>query len=60
LIRARLSAEGYTELNRVHLVDPVYPFAGRNLVWPPPAYANGHIFVHTGEELVCASLEEKH
>lgn len=56
LIRAKLSAEGYTELSRIHLVDPTFPFAGRNLVWPPPAYANGHIFIHNGSELVCASL----
>jgi len=56
LIRARLSADGYKELSRTHLVDPTYRFAGRNLVWPPPAYANGHIFVHNGAELVCASL----
>jgi len=57
LIRARLSPKGYEELSRVHLVDPVYPFAGRNVVWPPPAYANGHIFIHNGGELLCASLE---
>ena len=56
LIRARLSPKGYEELSRVHLVDPTYPFGGRKLVWPPPAYANAHIFIHNGEELVCASL----
>ena len=56
LIRAKLSAEGYTELSRIHLVDPTFPFAGRNLIWPPPSYANGHIFIHNDEELVCASL----
>ena len=56
LIRAKLSAEGYTELSRTHLVDPTLPFAGRKLIWPPPAYANAHIFVHNEEELVCASL----
>jgi outer membrane protein assembly factor BamB len=58
LIRARLSPEGYTELSRVHLVDPTYPFGARKLVWPPPAYANGHVFIHNDKELVCASLEE--
>ncbi|MEQ1853053.1 MAG: PQQ-binding-like beta-propeller repeat protein [Chthoniobacteraceae bacterium] len=57
LIRARLSPKGYEELSRVHLVDPTLFYAGRKLVWPPPAYANGHIFVHNGGELVCASLE---
>jgi outer membrane protein assembly factor BamB len=57
LIRARLSREGYQELSRVHVIDPTYTFAGRKLIWPPPAYANGHIFVHNDEELICASLE---
>lgn len=56
LIRALLTVEGYKELSRVHLVDPTYPFGGRKLVWPPPAYANQHVFVHNGAELVCASL----
>jgi outer membrane protein assembly factor BamB len=56
LIRARLSAEGYRELGRVHLLDPKYPFNGRNVVWPPPAYANGRVFTRNDEELVCASL----
>jgi outer membrane protein assembly factor BamB len=58
LIRARLSPERYTELSRTHLVDPTFPFAGRKLIWPPPAYANGHIFVHSGAELLCFSLAD--
>jgi outer membrane protein assembly factor BamB len=59
LIRARLTREGYHELSRVHVVDPTQMFAGRKLVWPPPAYANGHVFIHNGVELVCASLWEE-
>jgi outer membrane protein assembly factor BamB len=58
LIRARLSPEGYEELSRTHLVDPTLLFAGRKLVWPPPAYANGRIFLHNGAELVCFPLTE--
>jgi outer membrane protein assembly factor BamB len=56
LIRARLARDGYHELSRVHVVDPVQLFAGHKLIWPPPAYANGHIFLHNGAELVCTSL----
>ena len=59
LIRARLSPAGYQELGRVHLIDPTNPFGGRNVVWPPPAYANRHIFVRNDRELICASLEAK-
>ena len=36
--------------------QPVYPFAGRNVAWAPPAYANGHVFARSEQELVCASL----
>jgi len=59
LIRARLSLEGYQELSRVHLLNPTHPFNGRNVVWPPPAYANRHVFARNDEELVCASLGAK-
>jgi glucose dehydrogenase len=57
LIRARLSPAGYYELSRVHLIEPTNPFGGRNVVWPPPAYANRHVFARNDQELICASLE---
>ena len=56
LIRALLSSEGYTEISRVAILEPTFPFAGRNVVWPSPAYANRHIFVRNSRELICASL----
>ncbi|MDZ4289974.1 MAG: PQQ-binding-like beta-propeller repeat protein [Prosthecobacter sp.] len=56
LIRAKLTPKGYEELSRVPVIKPTYAFAGRMLVWPPPAYANGHVFARNEEELVCASL----
>lgn len=59
LIRARLTPKGYEELSRVHVIDPTYSFATRKVVWPPPAFANGHIFVRNDEELICASLAEE-
>ncbi|MBI2929291.1 MAG: PQQ-like beta-propeller repeat protein [Verrucomicrobia bacterium] len=59
LIRARLSSQGYQEVSRVHLLDATYPFNGRNVVWPPPAYANRHVFARNDQELICASLAAK-
>jgi outer membrane protein assembly factor BamB len=56
LIRARLTARGYEEISRVAVLKPTMPFGGRNVVWPPPAYANRCIFARSGKELVCASL----
>jgi hypothetical protein len=58
LIRARLTPEGYEEISRAKVLKPTFPFSGRNVAWPPPAYANGHIFARSGKELVCASLTE--
>ena len=57
LIRARLTPKGYEELGRARVVNPTYPFGGRNLLWSPPAFANRHIFARSTKELVCVSLE---
>jgi outer membrane protein assembly factor BamB len=58
LIRARLTAQGYKEISRVAVLEPTLPFSGRKVAWSPPAYANGHIFVRNGKELICASLAQ--
>jgi outer membrane protein assembly factor BamB len=57
LIRARLDAHGYTEISRTALIEPTYPFAGRKVIWTPPAYANLHVFARNEREILCASLE---
>jgi outer membrane protein assembly factor BamB len=59
LIRARLTCQGYKEIGRVAVLQPTFPFAGRKVAWPPPAYANRHIFARNGQELICASLAAK-
>lgn len=56
LIRARLTSQGYHEISRVAVLEPTFPFGGRNVAWSPPAYANRHIFARNGKELICASL----
>jgi outer membrane protein assembly factor BamB len=56
LIRARLTPQGYHEISRVRVLEPTFPFGGRNVVWPPPAYSNRCIFARNGKELICASL----
>ncbi len=59
LIRAHLSSAGYQEISRTRLLEPTYPFAGRKVVWPPPAFANRHVFARNDQELICVSLEAK-
>jgi outer membrane protein assembly factor BamB len=56
LIRARLTETGYQEQSRTRLLEPTTPFSGRNVAWPPPAYANRRIYVRNDKELICASL----
>lgn len=56
LIRAQLTPQGYQEISRVAVLEPTFPFGGRNVAWSPPAYANRHIFARNGKELICASL----
>jgi outer membrane protein assembly factor BamB len=56
LIRARLTADGYQEISRAAVLEPTFPFGGRKVAWPPPAYANGHVLARNGKELVSASL----
>jgi outer membrane protein assembly factor BamB len=59
LIRAQLTPQGYREIGRAHLLNPTSPFGDRKCAWTPPAYANGHVFARSDEELVCAFLAAK-
>ena len=52
LIRAQLTAEGYKEISRTVLLNPI----PKMKAWPAPAYANRHVFARNDEELLCASL----
>jgi outer membrane protein assembly factor BamB len=59
LILAKLSSKGYQEISRTRLLEPTYPFGGRNVAWSPPAYANRCIFARSDKELICVSLAAK-
>jgi outer membrane protein assembly factor BamB len=56
LIIANLTPQGYQEMSRAHLIDPLNPQASRYVVWCQPAFANKCIFVRNDKEIVCASL----
>ena len=56
LILAKLSSQGYREVSRTRLLEPTYPFGGRNVAWSPPAYANRCVFARNDKELICVSL----
>ncbi|HNQ87097.1 MAG TPA: PQQ-binding-like beta-propeller repeat protein [Verrucomicrobiota bacterium] len=56
LILARLEPEGYTEISRTRLLEPLENTRGRTVLWCAPAFANRCVYVHNGHDLICVSL----
>ena len=64
LILARLSPLGYTEIDRVQLIEPTTRTRGgatgrwgdRAVMWAHPAFANRHIVLRNDQEIVRMSL----
>jgi outer membrane protein assembly factor BamB len=56
LILSRLTASGYQELGRFHLLDPTAEYGQLKMAWVPPAYSGQRVFARNDKELVCASL----
>jgi outer membrane protein assembly factor BamB len=56
LILAKLEPQGYQEISRAKLLDPLEKTRGRIVTWCHPAYANRCAYVHNGKELICVSL----
>ena len=56
MIIAKLRPEGYQEMSRAKLLEPLEKTRGRTVTWCHPAYANRCAYVHNGKELVCVSL----
>ncbi len=59
LIFAKFDTSGFTELGRMHVLDPISPGSGRPVIWSHPAYAQKCFFARNDNELVCVSLAEK-
>jgi outer membrane protein assembly factor BamB len=56
LIIARLTPQGYEEIDRAHILDPTDPSPGRLVVWSHPAFANKSMYARNDKEIVCVSL----
>ena len=56
LILSRLTAAGYQELGRFHLLEPTADYGQQKMAWVPPAYSSQCVFARNDKELVCASL----
>jgi outer membrane protein assembly factor BamB len=57
LIFAKLSAKGYEEISRAHILEPTLDCGfDRMVVWSHPAFANKCVYMRSDKELVCVSL----
>jgi outer membrane protein assembly factor BamB len=56
IIFARLSGNGYEELDRAKLIEPTAPIGRRMTVWSHPAFAMGSVFARNDGELIRVSL----
>jgi len=56
LILANLSAKGYQEIDRAHIIEPAQAARGRKVVWSHPAFAQRCVFARNDKELVCISM----
>ena len=57
---AKLSPDGYEELGRTKpLLNATHAAFGRNVLWSPPAFANGAMFIRNDNELIRVSLQAK-
>ena len=56
LIIAELTPEGYTEIDRAHVIVPTNTAFGRDVVWCMPAFANKRMYVRNDKECICVEL----
>ena len=56
LLLAKLSPEGYTELDRAKVIDQTNNAFGREVVWSMPAFANKHAYIRNDKEIICVDL----
>jgi hypothetical protein len=61
LVIAKLSPQGYEEIDRVSIITPTNPINRRRelgaVSWTHPAYANRHLIIRNDKEIVRYSLE---
>ncbi len=56
LLLAKLSPEGYTEIDRAKVIDQTNNAYGREVVWSMPAFANKHAYIRNDKEIICVDL----
>ncbi len=56
LLIARLSPDGYQEIDRAAVIEPTNSAYGRPVVWSAPAWAGRQVFLRNDREIVCIDL----
>jgi len=60
LVIARLTPQGFEEIDRAEVIEPTHPYVRRRerefVLWSHAAYANGHMFIRNDKELLRISL----
>lgn len=56
LIIAKLSPEGYDEIDRAKVIEPSNVAFGRRVVWSAPAWANRRVYLRNDSECICVDL----
>lgn len=53
---ARLTRDGYEEIDRAHVIEPTNNAFGRKVVWSMPAFANRRAYIRNDSEIICLDL----
>lgn len=56
VVIAKLSPQGYEEIDRAKVIEPTGATFGRKYVWCMPAFADKKLFVRNNKELICVDL----
>ncbi|MCP4171950.1 MAG: PQQ-binding-like beta-propeller repeat protein [Fuerstiella sp.] len=58
LIIARLSRQGFEEIDREKVIEPSNVAYGRDVVWSMPAFASMHAYIRNDNEIICVDLAD--
>lgn len=59
LLIAKLTPEGFQEIDRAAVIKPTNSAYGREVVWSAPAWSDGHVFLRNDQECICVDLRQK-
>ncbi len=58
LVIGKLTVKGYEEIDRAKVLEKTGRARGRDVVWSPPAFANGKMIARNDKEMVCFELKK--